>query len=425
LSNYTFTNWGRNISVEIPHYYQPVSENEICDIVRKSEKIRLVGAGHSWSALCVSSEALINLDNYNKVLSIDKNNLTARIQSGIRIYQLNQALDREGLAVINLGSYDRQSVAGALSTCTHGTGIEYQILASQVESYSLIKADGTVEEITKTHPLFYAAVTGMGTLGIISEITLKVTPAFNIEDETIAVPFEEAVSNLKAWLKEYDHFKMWWIPHTGKMIVFKHHRTSQPEKYSRLGNWLKLIFLAEYMYRILLFIGHLWHQLRPLCNKLMINSYSRAFRRIQKSHEVFLVPEPPIHRETEWAFDIDKAEDLLREYHELIENSGHKINFIQEIRFTKGDNFMLSPCYRQDSVWIGAYLIGNKGWDALFADFEKFARKHDGRPHWGKEFTPDKSYLQSHYPLYPDFATLRKQLDPHGKFENELIEKLF
>jgi hypothetical protein len=265
----------------------------------------------------------------------------------------------------------------------------------------------------------------MGTLGIISEITLKVAPAFNIEDETIAVPFEEAVSNLKAWLKEYDHFKMWWIPHTGKMIVFKHHRTSQPEKYSRLGNWLKLIFLAEYMYRILLFIGHLWHQLRPFCNKLMINSYSRAFKRIQKSHEVFLVPEPPIHRETEWAFDIDKAEDLLREYHELIENSEHKINFIQEIRFTKGDNFMLSPCYKQDTIWIGAYLIGNKGWDALFADFEKFARKHDGRPHWGKEFTPDKSYLQSHYPLYHDFSNLRKQLDPHGKFENELIGKLF
>jgi L-gulono-1,4-lactone dehydrogenase len=425
LKNYTFTNWGRNISVEIPHYYQPVSESEICDVVKKHRKIRLVGAGHSWSELCVSEEALINLDKYNQVLYINKDKQIVRIQAGIRLYQLNNELDKADMAIINLGSYDQQSVAGALSTCTHGTGIEYQILASQVESYSLIKADGTVEEITKTHPLFYAAVTGMGTLGIISEITLKVTPAFNIEDETIAVPFEEAVSNLKAWLKEYDHFKMWWIPHTGKMIVFKHHRTSQPEKYSRLGNWLKLIFLAEYMYRILLFIGHLWHQLRPLYNKLMINSYSRAFRRIQKSHEVFLVPEPPIHRETEWAFDIDKAEDLLREYHELIENSGHKINFIQEIRFTKGDNFMLSPCYRQDSVWIGAYLIGNKGWDALFADFEKFARKHDGRPHWGKEFTPDKSYLQSHYPLYPDFSTLRKQLDPHGKFENELIEKLF
>lgn len=425
MNTYTFINWGRNIKAEIPHYYQPVSEAEICEIVRKSRKIRMVGAGHSWSELCVSEESLINLDKYNKVISIDKQNHIARIQSGIRIYELNKELDKAGMAFINLGSYDKQSVAGALSTCTHGTGINYQILASQVESYSLIKSDGSVEEIDEKHPLFYAAITGLGSLGIISEISLNITPTFNIDDETLAVPFEEAVKNIRKWVKEYDHFKMWWIPHTGKMIVFKHNRTSEKERYTQFGNWFKLIFLAEHMYRVLLFVGHLWHKLRPICNKLMISSYSKPFRRIQKSHEVFLVPEPPVHRETEWAFDIEKAEDLLREYHNLIENSQHKINFIQEIRFTKGDNFMLSPCYRKDSVWIGAYLIGNKGWDALFTDFEKFARKHDGRPHWGKEFTPDKNYLLNLYPLYEEFTNLKKQLDPQGKFENTLIEKLF
>lgn len=411
--------------MEIPYYFQPTTEDEIVEIIKNHKKIRLVGAGHSWSELCVSEEALINLDNYNKVISFDKENETLKVQAGIRLFQLNKALDEIEMALINLGSYDHQSIAGALSTCTHGTGLEFQILASQVESYTLIKADGSVAEIDKNHSLFYAVITGLGALGIISEITLKIIPAFNIEDETKSYSFDEVLKNLETWVKQYDHFKMWWIPHTDKIIVFKHNRTEKPENYSKIGNWIKLRLLAEYMYRLLLFIGHLWHNLRPWCNIIMIGSYSKAFNRIQKSHEVFLVPEPPIHRETEWAFNVNKSVELLSEYRNLIEKSQHKINFIQEIRFTKGDNFMLSPCYKQDSIWIGAYLIGNKGWNGLFTDFEKFARKQNGRPHWGKEFTPDKKYLQSHYPLYINFSGLRKQLDSEGKFENKLIGKIF
>lgn len=424
-SNFKFTNWGRNIKVNIPKFHQPTNEKEIAAIVKSARKIRVVGAGHSWSAVCVSEEVLINLDNYNKIIAVNKEHKQVKVQAGIRLKDLNKELDKIGLALINLGSIDHQSLAGALSTCTHGSGKNHQILASQVEDYSLIMADGTIKKIEKSHPLYRAALTGMGAFGVISEITLNVCKAFNIKDKTILVSFEEALENIEKWNEECDHFKMWWIPHTDEMIVYKHNRTQQNEQYSKFYNWFRLKLLDEYLYQILLIIGHIFNGLRPFLNKLMIQSYRKPFNRIQKSYEVFAVPEPPIHRETEWAFPIEDARMLLKKYKALIDNSQHKINFIQEIRFTKGDDFMLSPCYKRDSVWMGAYLIDNKGWNEILNDFENFALSHNGRPHWGKEFTANKSYLGKHYQELENFKELMKSHDPTSKFKNPWLEQIF
>jgi FAD/FMN-containing dehydrogenase len=142
-------------------------------------------------------------------------------------------------------------------------------------------------------------------------------------------------------------------------------------------------------------------------------------------YKVFNVPEPPVHRETEWAFDINLAPTLLREYRNMIEEKGHLINFIQEIRFVRGDDFALSPCYGRDSVYVGAYNADNRGWNELLADFEELAIKHNGRPHWGKEFNVGTDYLKSVYPKWDEFVELRKEMDAAGIFANPMIEKMF
>ena len=138
------------------------------------------------------------------------------------------------------------------------------------------------------------------------------------------------------------------------------------------------------------------------------------------------MPEPPLHRETEWAFDIKQAKALLYDYKNMVNASAHRINFLQEIRFTKGDNFALSPCYQRDSIWLGAYNADNFGWEELLADFEVIAKRFNGRPHWGKEFrTADKDFFKAAYPRLPDFMRLRHELDPGKKFVNEYISKIF
>ncbi|HLP19393.1 MAG TPA: FAD-binding protein, partial [Chitinophagales bacterium] len=179
---HSFVNWAKNERCIAQHYYQPQTETELVAIIQQSQKVRLTGTGHSWSAVCLSEDTLINLDRYNKVLQIDIPLLKVKVQAGIKLQALIKQLHNEGLALKNLGSICYQSLAGAISTGTHGSGITHQILGSQVEEFTLIKADG--EKLTIHHlrdkELFNTALVSLGCLGVISEITLNVTPAFNL-----------------------------------------------------------------------------------------------------------------------------------------------------------------------------------------------------------------------------------------------------
>lgn len=424
-NNFSFQNWAKNVASKVENFYQPENEAEIIEIVKKHDKIRMLGTGHSWSDICKTNEAMINLDLYNKVLHIDKNNKTITVQAGIKLWQLNEILDKAGLALINLGSIDRQSIAGAVSTGTHGTGINFQILGSQIIEFSLIKADGEKIIINKNAQpnLYHASVVNLGALGIISEITLQVTDAFNLHDQTTTRPFDEVIDNLDQYITDNDHFKLWWLPPAKDIIVFRYRRTQEPTNDSKIRQFIRDRLLSVYVYRICVFIAEIFPFLAKTINRLLTWDMKGPLDRIEKSHKVYIVPEPPLHRETEWTFDLKQAKEILREYKSLIIKKN--LNFIQEIRFTKGDDFWLSASYQRNSMWLGLYAYNHEKWETLLPEFEEFAKKYNGRPHWGKEFSKDKNYLQEQYPKYQDFIQLKQKLDPEKKFENEYIEKIF
>lgn len=420
-----FINWARNESCVADNYYQPESESEIQAIVAVAEKVRVVGSGHSWSSICLSEHTLLNLDKFNKVLELDKENLSIRVQPGIKLWQLNEYLDKHGFALANLGSISKQSVAGAISTGTHGSGIDYQILGSQVMQFSVVKADGSIQILHKDRDreLFNLSLVNLGALGIISEMTLKIVPAFRLQEVVELVEYTEAIDNLNVLLRNADHFKMWWFPHTEKMILYKHTRTNLPGNDSRLRQWFMDEFISVYAYRLFLKIGTINRNWRKNINRALLQNFIKPINRIEKSYKVFNVPEPPLHREAEWSFSVGDAAAFLIAYKEIMNASAHRFNFLQEIRFTKGDDYALSPCHGRDSVWVGCYNADNFGWYELLKDFESLAIQFNGRPHWGKEFTVSADYLKKQYPKYESFKSLRTEWDPSGKFENDFIGK--
>jgi FAD/FMN-containing dehydrogenase len=425
LKNRLFRNWAKNIQFTARHYLQPETEQQLTDIIRTNASIRVVGTGHSWSSVCQTTETLINLDKLNKIISINKTEKTVRVQAGIKLFQLNELLDKEGLALINLGSIAQQSLAGAISTGTHGSGIHFQCLASQVLEFSMILADGEKITVRKGDDLFDAAVISLGCLGVISEMTLQVTDAFNLHDKTFTRNFGEVTDDLHHYLYTTDHFKLWWMPPAEKAVVYTYQRTQEKRNDSRFRQLMNDKILSVLGYRLLVKIGNLkWKWRRPI-NTFLTAQMDGPLDRIEKSYKVFNVPEPPLHRETEWAFDVRDAKALLTEYRQLFTDTSFTFNFIQEIRFTKGDNFWLSECYGRDTIWIGAYNHEDSQWNEILKTFETFALKHKGRPHWGKEFNVRKHELNSAYPKYADFMALRKQMDPQGKFSNPLMEELF
>jgi L-gulonolactone oxidase len=425
--NYSFSNWAKNIRRTIPHFFQPETEDEIISIIKKHNKIRLVGTAHSWNEICVSDEALINLDNYGQILQIDKTAKTIKIQAGIKLTRLNELLDKENLALKNLGSIATQSLAGAISTATHGTGINFQILGSQIIEFTLIKADGEKILINrdKDTELYNATVVNLGCLGVLSEITLQVTDAFNLHDRTETVEFDEVVKNLDELLAQNDHLKFWWLPPADNLIVYKYNRTAEKTNDWRIRQILKDEVSSVLFYRSMVKLAKIYPKFAPNVSRIMTRLFQKPLDRIEKSYRVFNVPEPPLHRETEWAFEAERAAEILTAYKQTLLGSKFNFNFIQEIRFTRSDDFWLSPSCKRNSLWIGFYNYEHENWTDALPVYEEFAKTHDGRPHWGKEFTINQNYLNRQYDRFADFIVLKNKLDPNGKFENEFIKKIF
>jgi L-gulonolactone oxidase len=373
----------------------------------------------------VTDEPVVSLDGLRWPLAIDRERMQVTVEGGMRLRELNAWLDRHGLALANLGSIDSQSVAGVIATGTHGTGRAFRCLSAQVARLELIDGRGERVTLARGEPDFDGAVVGLGALGVVHAVTFDVVPAFRLHDVTGLVPFDEAIERIDEHCGAHDHFKLWWVPPGEQVIAFRFRRTDEPANDRRLRRWFKDRVLSVGAYRSLLVVGRLsGRRWIPAINRFLTREVGRPLDRIAPSHVGYLTPVPPVHRETEWAFDAAHARELLRAYRALLPTEGHTYNFIQEIRFSRADDLWLSPAYRRDSIWLGMYNIDPGHWDAQLAKFEAFARAHGGRPHWGKEATFDRAYLRGQYERLDDFAALARRHDPEGKFRNLWLDEI-
>ena len=181
-----WTNWGGTYSCTPTRIESPASEEEIAAIVRvavaRGEHVKVIGSGHSFTDIGCTDGCLIKLDNYNKVLDVDREAATITVQAGITILQLSDALAHFGLALENMGDVGYQTISGAVSTATHGTGERFRNISSQVTGLSLVLASGDVLRCTPGQDAnaFKAAQVGLGALGVLSTVTLRCVPAYNV-----------------------------------------------------------------------------------------------------------------------------------------------------------------------------------------------------------------------------------------------------
>ena len=415
----TIRNYGRNVVFQPRQLARPRTVDELIEIVRGARRLRAVGGAHSWSDAIVTDDTAVSLDRLRGAVAIDRERMQATAPGGMRLRALNAHLDRHGLALPTLGSIDTQSVAGVIATGTHGTGRSWPCLSALVAKLELIDGRGERVTIARGDPDFDGAVVALGALGVVHAVTFDVVDSFRLHDVTGLISYDEAVDQLDRHLTDHDHFKLWWLPPGDQVVAFRFRRTAEPANDRRVRRWLKDRVLAVGVYRGLLTVGHLsGRRWIPGINRFLTREVGRPLDRITPSHIGYLTPVPPIHRESEWAFDITHAAELLRAYRALLPADGHTYNFIQEIRFSRADDLWLSPGYRRDSIWLGLYNIDRRHWPAQLARFEAFCRAHGGRPHWGKEAAFDPAYLRTQYPRLADFAALAARHDPDHKFRN-------
>ena len=385
-------------------------------------KIRVVGAGHSWSSIVCTNAWLVNLDRLNAVLDVDLAAKQVTVEGGIRLKDLNEALAKDGLALFNLGSISEQSIAGVISTATHGSSVHQGILATQTVAFKFIDGNGEIHTVEKGDDLWRARVS-LGSLGIITQVTLQCREAFDLKEFNYPVPIEEADERMLAESKANEYFKIWWFPHVDVAQFFTFNTTTEPRmNHDGFLRWLDDNFLAKYVFSFILAIGKTFPSMVPAINRLIKILKLKEEHRIDRSDCVLNVPMPPIHNEMEWAIDANDAPEAFRRTREMIEERNLKINFILEIRFVKADDIMLSPCHSRDSAYIGAYHAGEKGWNSYVEGFEEIMMSLNGRPHWGKHFTCDKKDIKVMYPELDHFNQIRSKLDPENIFVNDFVQ---
>jgi L-gulonolactone oxidase len=409
----------------------PRSEAEIIDLVdfvrRRGESMKVVGAGHSWSDIACTQGHLVSLDRLSQVVSLDADRGLVTVEAGMRLRALVAYLLDHGLALANLGSVAEQSVAGVISTGTHGTGVGIGNLSSMVESLRMVTGHGEVVDVCQNSDpeLFAAARVGLGCLGVITQVTLRCVPAFNLYERSWTLEFDEALRQMQGLVDRHDHVKFWWLPHTGKVQVFAADRTDRAPTPIELMHRLDDSGLLRPVFAGVLGLGNRFPTTVPALNWLVAGAYFVDYELVDHSHRVFNLPMPPGHLESEFAFERGQAESALEQIRALIEWDDLRVNFITEVRFVAADDIWLSPAYGRDACQIGAYIGETPRWREYFEGVEAIARRMGARPHWGKTFFGGYEALTQVFPRFDDFVALKERLDPGGVFDNHFTRRVF
>ena len=410
-----FVNWARNVTSRPAEWRAPADEAELSELVRGAggRSVRVVGAGHSWSAIAAPEQVAVTTERLTGVVRCDDTRVTVR--AGIRLRDLNAALAAEGRALPIVGSIAAQTIAGMIGTGTHGSSLVHGNVSSLVEGLRLIDGRGEVHALAGDDPRLDGARVHLGALGIVTEVTLRIGPAFQLAETVEDVPIGEVPAALEAIARSAEYVKLWWMPHTPFASVFRYERVDEPTSTrpspvrqrrsdDRLHTWL---------FPALLRIGRLRPLVAPI-SRAVARSFARP-RRVGPSTLMLSTPMPARHRETEAALPLARAGEAIERVARRIDRDRLVVNFPLEARFVRGDGTWLSPAYGGETCQLGAYCQGS-GSAAYFAAFWREMRELGARPHWGKELDHTAGEVRAAWPLAGKFLALRDQLDPDRVF---------
>jgi FAD-linked oxidoreductase len=424
-----WTNWCRSVTAEPRVVAHPESVDELVQLVTSASQagrpVKAVGAGHSFNQIAATDGVQICLDWLIGLTSLDHDSGLVAVRGGTTLAQLNVLLAAEGLALENLGDIDQQTIAGAISTGTHGTGARFGGLATQVRRLVIITADGSQLRCSATeHPdLFAAARIGLGALGVITEITLQCVPSFKLHAAEGPAPLDEVLDSFDVMVAENDHFDFYWFPHTERALIKCHNRVPQDYLGRRLPRWRFLLedeLLSNSLYEGVNRLAWLRPSLVPKINQASARSFSvREFT--DASHAVFTSPRRVRFKECEYSIPRERIVPVLQALRTWIDDHDERICFPVEIRVAAADDIWLSTAYQRETGYIAVHHYFKIDHRRYFAAFEAIVAEHQGRPHWGKLHTLEADQLRLLYPRFDHFVRIRDRLDPGRTFDNAYL----
>lgn len=425
-------NWGRSAKVRPRSVERPASTAAVRRSVQAAGRhgldVKAVGAGHSFTGIAVAPGVLLDLGDLTGLVSVDRERARVTLRAGTRLHQIPRLLRPYGLAMQNLGDIDRQTISGAISTGTHGTGSRFGGISTQVVGAMLVTADGELLTVSEAEnpELLPAVAVGLGALGVLVEVTVQCVPAFVLHAVEHPEPLDDVLAAMTERAEASDHFEFYWFPHTDVALTKTNTRLpgdAPRHPLPRVGRWVDEELLANGLYRVVCGTGMAIPALVPRYSRLAARlTGNREYTDV--SNRVFTQNRRVRFREMEYAVPAENVEPAFRALVRLIDERRWRISFPVEVRFTGADDLWMSTASGRASGYIAVHRYWREDPAEYFEAVEQIMLGYGGRPHWGKMHTLDAAALRERYPRFDDFVALRDRLDPERMFANTYLERV-
>lgn len=430
MSAQTWRNWSGLSQTSPSEVLRPTSEADVVAAVLRAREqastVKMPGTGHSFTAIAAPEGIMLEPSGLAGLVEIDAENLTATAYAGTPLHVLNATLAAQGFSLHNMGDIAEQTIAGATSTGTHGTGGVVASLSAQLAGLELVSGTGEVvrADAHQNPDVFAVARLGLGALGILTKLTFKIEPLFVLEAHEFPMLWDEAMARFEQMAEENHHAELYWFPHTDRVLAKENNRVlDDPEPLSRFREWLDDKFLSNTMFGLVNKVGNARPSLIPKINNLSGQMLSeRTYSDVP--HKVFTTARSVVFREMEYAVPREVGLEALREVRRWIDASGINISFPIEVRTTPADDIALSTSEGRASMYLAFHMNPQTDHTAYFTGVEDILRTYDGRPHWGKLNTRTAADLEPAYPRWAEFQDVRDRLDPDRVFSNEYLRRV-
>lgn len=423
-------NWAGNQRTDPSRTVVARTAGDVVDAVKAAERdglrVKAIGSGHSFTAIAVPDDVALVVPGDPAQVRVDEATGLATVPAGLTLRALNTALWQRGRALPNLGDIDAQTVAGAISTGTHGTGAGLQGIAAQVRAFDIVFADGTLLSCSPSeHPdVFAAARVGLGALGVLVTVTLQTVPAFRLHAVEEGLPLEGVLADLDELVEGNEHFEFFWFPHTEVAATKRNNRTEAtgPTR-GRAAAWVGDELIGNGVFEAFNRVGRVAPRLVPRMNNLIAGQFARS-EYVDRSYAVFTSARRVRFLEMEYAIPRAAIHEALAGLRTVVARHARSVLFPVEVRFTAADDIPLSTASGRASAYIAVHVYRGQAHDAYFGAVEALLSGLGGRPHWGKLHTQTAATLRERYPEFDAFVALRDRLDPDRRFANAYLERV-
>ena len=428
-----WSNWAGLAHADVREVLSPPDPGAVVDAVRGAReagrRVKMVGTGHSFTDISAPEDVMLRPDRLGGIVDVDREAMTVTALSGTPLKVLNASLAEMGLSLHNLGDIAEQTLAGATSTGTHGTGGVAAGLSAQIAGLEMVTGTGELLRATahENADVLEGARVGLGALGVITTITFNVEPLFVMEAHEQPMVWDRALADYDEMVADAHHVDMYWFPHTDRMMVKQNRRLdvdpSEAQPPSRFAAWREDEFLSNTVFGWITAATNRMPSTIPSVNQVSGRVLSeRTYSDI--AHKVFTTPRRVVFREMEYAVPREVGLEVLRECRKAMDAADWRINFPVEIRNAPADDIWMSTAQGRDSFYLAFHTHRDADHEAYFAGVEPILKAYGGRPHWGKLHSRTAADLPEVYPHYADFLALRDRLDPDRVFSNAYLRRV-